>query len=529
MSAAGAKSGGVSDARLGANARFGPIAALLVAAFLRFHDLGARPVWTDEGSTWTAARLPITELLHRCVSRDASPPLYYMLTSLALKLGEDEWHLRLVSALASIVLVWLTYRLARLGLSRGPSTFAAFLCALSPFQVMYAQESRTYALVATFMVGATYVYGRLQQRPGPQRWLPLVLLTAAGLWTQSIAALGAGSQALIALLTPTGRRRFRPWAGAMAVAGVLYLPWLVYSREMSSRLGESHWYVPVADPHAVFKVLRAALVSPFPLVTAPVGSTHPGLAHWLPPAIAYTLVTIPAVVALLLTLSRLAERSAQGFVARLCWAGWLAPVVAVYIVSLKQSLLLMRYFVFLGPFVAVLFALGVATLRPVAGRVLLGAWLVALSLMGLMRYTHDFVKEPWREVTAHIRSVAPPGRTAVLVPFDVDPLQFYLRDGRSGLLPVEVVHPAEPFSAHFTPQELDEVDRASLAASAPYDEVWVIIRSANNHDRWELARRTLEVAAGGRVLAERRIWPSYDAPLYVSRFVRADTTAVTKR
>jgi hypothetical protein len=334
---------------------------------------------------------------------------------------------------------------------------------------------------------------------------------------------------VIAVLTPTGRRRFWPWAGAMAVAGVLYLPWLVYSRKMAEGLGDSHWYIPEAGAHAVFKVLRSALISPFPLVTAPTGSVHPGLGHWLPHWLAYTLVTIPPVLALLVTLPLMTDRSARGFVSRLCWAAWLAPVVAVTLVSFKQSLLLPRYFVFLGPFVAVLFAQGVARMRPLALRLVFGASLVALSLLGLMRYTHDFTKEPWDDVTAHLRRVAAPGHTVVLVPFDVDPLKYYLRDGRSNLIPVEVVHPDEPFSAHFTPRELDEVDAETRRVVAGVDEVWVIIRSANNPDRWALASRTLGVAAEGRTLAEHRVWPSYNAPLFVSRYVRADSAAAPAR
>ncbi|MCC6350818.1 MAG: glycosyltransferase family 39 protein [Candidatus Eisenbacteria bacterium] len=501
-------------------AQLGPIAALAVAAVLRLHRLGARPVWTDEGSTWTAATLPITELLHRCVTRDASPPLFYLVTSLALRGADDEWHLRIFPALASLVLVWLTYRLARLGLGRGWSTLAALLTALSPHQLQYAQESRTYVPVAACMVGAMYVYARLQQRPGPQRWLPLVLLTAAGLWMQTIAALGVAAQGLIAVLTPTGRRRFWPWAGAMAVAGVLYLPWLIYSRTMAEHLGQSHWYIPEASPHAVFNVLRSVLVSPFPLVTAPRGSLYPGLGEYLPHVLAYVLLAVPSVLALVLTLPLVRERSAPGFVSRFCWLAWAAPVAIVVAVSVRQSLLLPRYFVFLGPFLSVLLALGVSRVRPAAGRVVLAAWLIALTFLGLFRYDRDFTKEPWRQVAEHIRGTSPPGRTAVLVPFDADPLLYYLRDGRSGILPIEVHHPQRPFSAGFTPKQLVEAAGAARLRSRDYDDVWVIVRSAGNADRRELADRTLAIAAEGRARVEDRAWTSYNAPLYVERFVR---------
>lgn len=524
MSTAPPAAGGTAG-RGGLPSQLGPIAAITLGAVLRFAGLGSKPVWTDEGSTWTAASLPVLDLLHRCVTRDASPPLFYLMTKLALKLGDDEWHLRLFPAVCSLVLVWLTYRIARLGLGRGYSTIAALLAAISPYQIMYAQEARTYVPVGTFMVGALYVFARLQQKPGPQRWLPLVLLNAAGLWTQSIAALGIAAQGVLSLLTPTGRRRFWPWAGAIAVAGVLYLPWVLASRAMAANLGHSHWYIPPASAHGLFNILRAALLSPFPLVTAPPISVHPGLGHYMPEPLAYALVTLP-VIAVLLPSVRLAfEHSSRGFLARFCWIAWVTPVLVVVAVSFKQSLLLARYFPFVGPCVAVLFALGLSQWRWRWARTALLVALVAVGAMGLFRYENDYRKERWREVTAHIRSLAAPGRTAVLVPFDVDPLVFYLRDRRSGIRPFEVRHPEQPFSATFTPKQLDEVEAQLRWESRGYDEVWVIIRSAWAPERAELARRTLAVAGEGREKLEHREWPAFLATLHVTRFARPDSAA----
>jgi len=203
--------------------------------------------------------------------------------------------------------------------------------------------------------------------------------------------------------------------------------------------------------------------------------------------------------------------------------------VLVYIVSLKQSLLLPRYFVFAGPYVSILLAMGVVAVRPAAARVVLTAWLVAISCLGLFRYEQDFQKEPWREVIAHVRETSPPGRTLVMVPFDADPAAYYLRDGRSGVRPFEVHHPKQPFSAAFTPAQLDEVEIAARFESREYDDVWVIIRSAWSPERRAMADRTLAVAAEGRTLVEEREWPSYNAPLHVTRFVRADSASATSR
>ncbi len=520
MSDAAPKPHGSSDAHLGRHLRFGPVAALVVGALVRFHDLGARSLWTDEGSTWTAASLPLQALLRRCVERDASPPLYYLLTSWALKLGESEAHLRLVSVLASLALVWLTYRLARIALGRGAATFAAFLTALSPFQLMYAQEARTYTLAAALLVAGIVIWARAAASRGRPAWWALSLAIAAGMWTQSIVSLGVLAQGAMALLTPQGRKRFLPWIAAVAGGIVLYLPWWWLSRKMSEHLSSSHWYIPETDASGIFKVFRAALLSPMPLVGTPKGSTQPGLDAYMPSPLAWALVAIPPVVALLLTLPELRRSDSRGLLARVSWLAWIVPVGAVLAESFVHPLLLVRYFVFLTPFVAALFALGLARIRWTGVRVVLATLLLAWSIFGIARYQHDYTKEPWRAVVADLGRKADPARACVLVPFDVDPFAFY-----DHLLPrpidgYEVSHPDEPFAAHYTPKQLDEMAASARMHSRPYDEVWVIVRSANSDVRREAARRTIAVAAEGRRLVEARDWTSGMGTMRVERWVR---------
>jgi len=111
--------------------------------------------------------------------------------------------------------------------------------------------------------------------------------------------------------------------------------------------------------------------------------------------------------------------------------------------------------------------------------------------------------------------------TAVLVPFDVDPFAFYDAKLAHPVAAFEVSHPDEPFAAHFTPMQLEELEAAARRNAAPYDEVWVIVRSPNSDVRRDFARRAEAVAAEGRVLAERRTWESLTGPLRVARYVRS--------
>jgi hypothetical protein len=243
----------------------------------------------------------------------------------------------------------------------------------------------------------------------------------------------------------------------------------------------------------------------------------------MPRSIAWAVVAVPPIAALTLSLVSFFESGPRGATSRLAWLAWLVPAVTVFAVSLHRPLFLTRYFVFVTPFLSVLFAVGVSRLKPRGLRAVAAAWLVGLALVGIARYEWDYSKEPWRDVAADIRAHAVPGHTAVLVPFDVDPMNFYLRDGRSGIHAFEVSHPDEPFAAHFTPKQLDELEAFARRDAGPYDDVWVVVRSPNSDVRREVARRAEAVAGEGRTLVERRVWNSLTGPLRVARFERGGT------
>ena len=108
------------------------------------------------------------------------PPLYYWLLNLWVRLfGLSENGLRSLSVFASAATVGLTYDLGRRLFGRVAGLLAAFLLAIAPFHIYYAQEARMYALLtlwATLLVSSFIVF--LQQEmievsPG-RRELPLI-------------------------------------------------------------------------------------------------------------------------------------------------------------------------------------------------------------------------------------------------------------------------------------------------------------------------------------------------------------------
>ncbi len=493
-------------------------AVLAGALLVRAWHLGARSLWTDEGSTWSAATAPLHELIRLCAEKDASPPLFYLLTAGAMKLGDTEAHLRLVSLLASLALVWLTYRLARLVAGRAHATLAAALTALSPYQLLYAQEARTYMLVGTLTVWALYLFARAVVLDRRRAWAPFVLASALALYTQSIAGLGLGVQGACVALLPEARRRWRPWLLAQAAAFALYLPWLLVMLAQAARLSHSHWYVSAPDAHGSFQVLRAVFLAPVPLLG---GAADPGFAaRALRASAQLALVLLPS-VPLGFAAMAILLRDSGGAVSRLVLAGLLIPLAAVFVVSFKIPLWLSRYFVLLTPMLAVTLVIGLAAMPwPVLRR----SWTALLLLVGAfgcLRVDRVYTKEPWRDVVRHIAAESPPGRTAALVTFDLDPFRFYNRRQPSPVAAFEVSHPEVPFASDYTPLQLEQLERAAREHTAPFDEVWVVVRSPNSAARREVAARAEHAASEGRMLVGREFWDSTGGPLRVARFRRA--------
>ena len=208
------------------------VAVLLLAAGLRFHELGAQSLWNDEGNSVVQAGRSLSAIAEHA-ARDIHPPGYYWLLAGWKGLtGDSEFALRSLSALASVLSVAFALALGRRLYGDWAGLAAALLVALNTFSIYYAQEARMYALLA--LLGAAGMWalaGLVLKRNG--RWaIALGLINAAGLYTQYAYPLLMAAQGLLVLVALVQRRRERPvalrllglYAGSLALSGLLFLP-----------------------------------------------------------------------------------------------------------------------------------------------------------------------------------------------------------------------------------------------------------------------------------------------------------------
>ncbi|MGW5442603.1 glycosyltransferase family 39 protein [Streptomyces asiaticus] len=114
-------------------------------------------MWRDESVTYQMARRTLPQIRQALGTVDAVHGLYYLLMHPVLALWPSEVTMRLPSVLAAVAATALVAALGcRLARPR-VGLWAGLLYATTPVVTHYAQEGRSYALVAASAAGATYL------------------------------------------------------------------------------------------------------------------------------------------------------------------------------------------------------------------------------------------------------------------------------------------------------------------------------------------------------------------------------------
>ncbi len=211
--------------------------ATLLAWALYLSGLGSKTLWIDEADSLYFAVQPLRTILFGLC--DPHPPGYYLLLKGVVQVGRSEFWLRLPSVLAATLAIPLAYIAARslallLGLQEPGQVAAlsAWLLAVAPLHVWYAQEARMYALVTTLGLVAVWLALRFVYRP---------TMTHAALYA-SVAALAlfVDQSAVLPLIvanlvwfwgwehcqTVSGKVvRLGIWLGSQLLASVPFLLW----------------------------------------------------------------------------------------------------------------------------------------------------------------------------------------------------------------------------------------------------------------------------------------------------------------
>jgi mannosyltransferase len=393
-----------------------PTAVGVLALALRLYGLGDKPFWLDEIASLRRA----TSSLHDLVA-DAQHnnhyPSYFLLLWLVAKIGTSQWLLRLPSALFGALAAALTCAIGGRVAGRRAGLVAGLLMAVSPFEVQFGQEARSYTLVSSLILVGLYGLVRLAQAPqaaalplrrngalrGP--WAAYCLGTAAALNVLNVAvpwlvASNLGAAAIVWRAAESRRGLLRNWGLAQALILATWLPSIacVYIASKGGVLDGAGW-APAETAGSIWTtlapvyLLRISSFITFGLLPAGV------------PGLGFLVAAVAAVGAWRL-------RSEPPVLAIVGGAALVLPV-SLLLISLFVPVLVSRYFAWsAAPFFILAGAgLGVLSLRHFAPA---AAALGATGLVNLAPYYRDETKPRWDLVAKQLAATAQPGDVVLL-------------------------------------------------------------------------------------------------------------------
>lgn len=241
------------------------IGITLLAAGLRFYQLGAQSLWDGEIFTLLFAQYDWMKLLPSVSEFSAHPPLMFILSKIAITWGWNELLLRYPSAFGGILAVPALYALGKRMFDTRVGLLAAALLAISPVGVIFAQNARNYALFVLLVILLLYGGWRAVAYPAIQQatlernamasvqvycrrgWMLFTGVALAGLYLHYLFVLPlSGTVLAMAVLLAWrawGQQQYRrlgetsllvlarPLLLSLIVIGTLYLPWLPTVRD----------------------------------------------------------------------------------------------------------------------------------------------------------------------------------------------------------------------------------------------------------------------------------------------------------
>lgn len=201
--------------------------ACLAGLVLGLVNLSNPGLWCDEIYTARWTQLSLAGLM-QALRTDLHPPLYFILENLAVgAFGESEAGLRVLSVLAGLAVIAVSYWAMRPLFNERLSAAAAWFLALSPQFFLYSRMARYYSLAALVAMLAHGLFVRLMVRRGkPRSWLLYGLSVALLLYTSYIAVCVVLAHGVWSVFARRRRGLWQPWLAATAGGVLLFTPWL---------------------------------------------------------------------------------------------------------------------------------------------------------------------------------------------------------------------------------------------------------------------------------------------------------------
>lgn len=386
-----------------------PLALLAVALFFYVYALGRPSIWFDEAFSVGLARQPLPRLWQAIWGPEPNMELYYLLLHFWLQftalLGQapTEVIVRLPSAICAALSVLVVFFFGRRYFGTVGGTIAALLYLLSYSTLLYAQQTRSYALQLLLLCLSWYALAQLYTATHRRKWWWGLYVVAASLafYAQlfSLVVFVAQVIAAVGLLILPGpwlaaaRKGWKTVGSAFLAFIILSIPMLIVSFNGSRATG----WLPTPHLHDLVNLL--------PVMT---NGNH---------LLSNVIILVGLAGALLISFSYLFARqpvhltsarwdgylqstlSSQDYLPVLwlvlCWL--VLPIIISFVAAQgSMHLFSARYLMVIMPALGLLMGLSIVVLRVRIVQILLFCGLLYLTFTSTLSYYPNAQIENWR-------------------------------------------------------------------------------------------------------------------------------------
>jgi len=220
------------------------VVPVVVMLALGLWGLDRGGMWGDEGVTFLVGRRTVPQIWRLLHGVDAVHGLYYLFLHAVLAVRPDEVALRLPSVCGAAATAGLVAALGVRLVRPRVGLWAGLLYAITPLTGHYAQEGRSYALVAAGVAGATLLLVRaLEKQSAPEKrmrtrrsWWPYGAVLAVTFLLHEFAVLVLCAHALTLAAARVPRAVWAGWGRAAGVAVGVLLPLAWVSQRQSGQV-----------------------------------------------------------------------------------------------------------------------------------------------------------------------------------------------------------------------------------------------------------------------------------------------------
>ncbi len=329
---------------------------------MRVYNLTARSLWHDEAFSALLIKYNFQEMINRIIL-DVHPPFYYIaLRGWDFLFGNSLFSLRMFSVFFSVLIILAVYLLVKTALKNNKiALLSALIVAINPFQIQYAQEMRMYSLSAFLIVISSYFLLKALYSKQSSRiwWFLYIIAVIATIYSHYYVFFSILAQFLFLIYYFWNKfklnfsnwfqnKNFKYCVISYLLIGISYIPWLKVFLKQLSQVQENYW-IPAMNfwsvPQTIYKLTTGANIDIYNYK--------------------YILIIFIAIIIYLFFYALKKNKPVAKWLICLLF---IIPFIGAGILSIKTSIYLDRYFIFVSAFYIILISSAILKIEKKAVR-----------------------------------------------------------------------------------------------------------------------------------------------------------------